>query len=326
LTDDFAYLNARIRVRRSQLLHEGFFGEALKLSFPEMVKVLGETIYGPDLTGDSLEDVDRAVLVHLSRTVGDLPRLVAGEAREAVNLILMRSDLANVKTILRGKQAGWSTEEIMGHLGAGTIPRAFYGLLAEAADAAALAQLLPLHHPLARALRGALAASREPLELEIVLDQGFYRAMLRQSRELDQPYLAHFIIFEIDALNLAAGLKLSTLGFTEQLQRFFLPGGQRVSFHLFESLARGEVAALEELGNTDFGRVAEVRDLTSLERGLRCLLLTKAREGVKDTLGAGIPNDYVIQKEWEAGRIRLLARRSFFGLRPAVVESEVFCE
>ena len=119
MTDDFGYLNARLRVRRSQLLHEGFFGEALRLSFPELVKVLGETIYGPDLTGDTLTDVDRAVLVHLSRTVGDLPRLVAGTALEAVNLILMRSDLANVKTILRGQQAGWAAEEIIGHLGAG---------------------------------------------------------------------------------------------------------------------------------------------------------------------------------------------------------------
>lgn len=326
MTNDFGYLNARIRVRRSRLLHEGFFSEALRLSFPEMVKVLGETIYGPDLTGDTLADVDRAVMVHLSRTVGDLPRLVAGEAREAVNLILMRSDLANVKTILRGKRAGWTAEEIMGHLGAGTIPRALYGLLVEAADAASLAQLLTLHHPLARALREAVAASREPLEMEVALDRGFYTAMLRRSRELDQPYLANFIIFEIDALNLAAGLKLSTMGFKEQPQRFFLPGGRRVGFHLFELLAQGEVAALEELGNTDFGRVAEAQDLPSLERGLRCLLLAKAREGVKDALGAGLPNDYVLQKEWEAGRIRLLARRSFFGLPSSVVEPEVFCE
>jgi V/A-type H+-transporting ATPase subunit C len=326
VTDDFGYLNARIRVRRSQLLPDGFFSEALRLSFPELVKVLGETIYGPDLTGDSLADVDRAAMVHLSRTVGDLPRLVSGEARDAVNLILMRSDLANVKTILRGKRVGWTAEEIMGHLGAGTLPRALYGLLVEAADAASLAQLLTLHHPLARALRRAVAASQEPLEMEINLDRGFYTAMLRRSRELDQPYLANFIVFEIDALNLAAGLKLSTIKFEGQPQRFFLSGGRCVGLPLFELLAQGEVAALEELGNTDFGRVAEVRDLTSLERGLRCLLLAKAREGVKDALGAGLPNDYVLQKEWEAGRIRLLARRSFFGLRSSMVEPEVFCE
>ncbi len=296
------------------------------MGFPELVKVLGETIYGPDLTGDTLPDVDRAVMVHLNRTVGDLPRLVSGEAREAVSLLLMRSDLANVKTILRGKQAGWTTEEIMGHLGAGTIPRAFYGLLVEAADAASLAQLLTLPgHPLARALRRAVSAAREPLELEIILDREFYTAMLRQAQELDQPYLVSFMRFEIDAMNLATGLKLSTTGFKGELNRFFLPGGRRVGLPLFELLAAGEVEALEELGNTDFKRVAEVRDLATLERGLRCMLLAKAHEGVKDVLGAGMANDYILHKEWEAGRIRLLARRAFFGLPPAAVEPEVFC-
>ena len=38
-----------------------------------------------------------------NRTVGDLPGLVAGQAREAVSLMLLRADLANVKIILRGK-------------------------------------------------------------------------------------------------------------------------------------------------------------------------------------------------------------------------------
>ncbi len=320
-------MNARIRVRLSQLLPEGFFREALVLSFPELVKVLGETIYGPDLTGDRLPDVDRAVMVHLNRTVGDLPRLVSGEAREAVSLLLMRADLANVKIILRGKQAGWTNEEIMGHLGAGTIPRALYGHLVEAPDAASLAQLLTLpRHPLARGLRHAVAAAREPLDLEIALDREFYTAMLRRAQELDQPYLVSFLSFEIDAVNLATGLKLLTMGIKGQANRFFLPGGRRVGLPFLELLAAGEVEVLEELGNTDFKRVAEVRDLPTLERGLRCILLAKAHEGVKDVLGAGIAIDYILHKEWEAGRIRLLARRAFFGLPAAAVEPEVFCQ
>ncbi|MHB9075377.1 MAG: V-type ATPase subunit [Desulfobaccales bacterium] len=327
MTDDFGYLNARIRVRRSQLLPEGFFSGALALSFPELVRVLGETIYGPDLTGDTLPDVDRAVLLHLNRTVGDLPRLVSGEARAAISLLLMRADLANVKIILRGKQAGWTNEETMSHLGAGTMPRALYGLLVEASDAASLAQLLTLPmHPLARALRHAVSAAREPLDLEITLDREFYTAMLRRAQELDQPYLASFLSFEIDAVNLATGLKLLTTGFEGELNRFFLPGGRRVGLPLFEVLAAGEVEVLQELGNTDFKRVAEAKDLTTLERGLRCILLAKAHEGVKDVLGAGLAIDYILYKEWEAGRIRLLARRAFFGLPPAAVEPEVFCQ
>jgi V/A-type H+-transporting ATPase subunit C len=309
------------------LLPERFFREALRRGFPDLVKALKESIYGPDLTGDTLADIDRAVMIHLNRTVGDLPRLVLGKAREAVSLLLMRSDLANVKTILRGKLAGWAPEEIMSYLGAGTIPRAFYGLLVEAADAASLAQMFSLPgHPLARPLRDAVSASGEPLEVEVILDRKFYIAMLSQAQELCQPYLVRFMGFEIDALNLAAGFKLFTMGFEGQSSRFFLPGGSRVGLPLFELLAAGEVEVLGELGNTDFKPVSEVRDLTTLERGLRCILLAKAREGVKDLLGAGMANDYILQKEWEAGRIRLLARRAFFGLPVAVVEPEVFCQ
>jgi V/A-type H+-transporting ATPase subunit C len=327
LSDDFGYLNARIRCRRRQLLQEGFFREALTLSFSEMVKVLGETPYGADLTGDALSDVDRAVRIHLHRTVTNLPRLVSGESREAVSLLLVRADLANVKTILRGKKAGQSTEEIMGSLSGGTLLQGFYSAMVEAPDVQSLAQVLSLpKHPLARALREASRAGGEPLDVEIMLDRAFYTGLLRRGRELDQPYLANFIAFEIDALNLGTAFKLFTMGLEGTPDRYFLQGGRLVRVPLFLRLVAGEVAAMEELGNTDFARVAEVRDLPALERGLRCLMLAKAREGSKDVLGAGLVIDYIQRKEWEAGRIRLLARRAYYNLPPALVEQEVFCE
>jgi V/A-type H+/Na+-transporting ATPase subunit C len=326
VTDDFGYLNARIRIRRGQLLPEGFFSEALKLSFAELVKILGDTIYGPDLTGDSLAEVDRAVAGHLERTVGDLPRLVAGEAREAVVLLLLRSDLANVKMIMRGHRAGLVKEEIKAKLGSGTLSHALYDLLVEAGEAAAMVQILTMtRHPLARALRAAAAESREPLDLEIMLDREFYTAMRRQAQELVQPYLAGFISFEIDALNLATGLKLATMSFAGKSSRFFLAGGRFVTPRFFDLLAHGEMGVMEELEKTDFARVGEARNLASLERGLRCILLDKAHEGVKDVLGAGMAIDYLNRKEWEAGRIRLAARRAFFELPAAAVEPEIFC-
>jgi V/A-type H+-transporting ATPase subunit C len=327
VSDDFGYLNARIRCRRRQLLQEGFFREALGLSFPEMVKVLGETVYGADLTGDSLPEVDRAVRAHLTRTVTDLPRIVSGEAREAVSLLLIRADLANVKTIVSGKREGRSAEEIMGSLGGGTLPQGFYSAMVEAPDVASLAQVLSIpRHPLARALREASHAGGEPLDMEITLDRTFYAALRRRSRELDQPYLADFVTFEIDALNLRTALKLFTMGLEGPPDRYFLQGGRLTSFPLFQRLATGEVAAMEELGNTDFSRVVEARDLSALERGLRCVILAKAREGAKDVLGVGLTIDYIQRKEWEAGRIRLLTRRAYFNLPPELVEQEVFCE
>jgi V/A-type H+-transporting ATPase subunit C len=327
LIDDFGYLNARIRVRRSQLIPEGFFLEALHLNFSELVKVLAESTYGPDLTGDSLADIDRAVMVHINRTVSDLPRLVSGKAQEAMTLLLMGADLTNVKTILRGKAFGWSADEILGHLGGGTLPQGLYGAMVEAPDPGSLAQVLSLsNHLLATALREAFRASSELLEMELSLDRSFYMATLRRTQELDQPYLADFVRFEVDALNVTTGVKLSTVRFEGESDRFFLKGGRYVELSLFRRLANGELAALQDLSNTDFRQLSDVRDLPSLERRLRCILLAKAGEEAKDVLGAGLAIDYIQHKAWEGGRIRLLARRAYYNLPAASIEQDVFCQ
>ena len=117
-----------------------------------------------------------------------------------------------------------------------------------------------------------------------------------------------------------------TLGVEDPPERLFLEGGDVVDPALFRRLARGDVAALEELAGTALRRVAEAKDLPDLERGLRCTLLAKARECGKDVLGAGLALDYIQHKRWEAGRIRLLARRAVYDLPRAEVEKEMFCQ
>lgn len=251
---------------------------------------------------------------------------MSGKAHEAVTLLLMRADLANVKTILHGKAFGWSGDEIMGHLGGGTLPQGLYRTMVEAPDAASLAQVLSLpNHLLATTLREASRAARELLEMELSLDRSFYMATLRRAQELDQPYLADFVRFELDALNVATGVKLSATGFKGESDRFFLQGGRFIELFLFRRLADGELSALQELGDTYFRRLSEVRDMLSLERSLRCILLAKAHEEAKDVLGAGLAIDYVQHKEWEGDRIRLLARRAYYNLPAASIEQEVFC-
>ncbi len=327
MVDDFGYLNARIRVRRSELIPEVVFQEALNLSFPALVKVLAESIYGPDLTGGSLTDVDNAVSAHLRRRVADLPLLVSGKARDAVSLLLMRTDLFDLKTILRGKALGWSIDKIRAQLVAGTLPSRLYDMMVEAADAASLAQLLSLSNPLlATVLREASRADHEFLETEAHIDHLFYKAALDRCRDLDQPYLTVFIRFEIDALNLATAVKLFTIGFEGEPHPFFLEGGITVKLLSFHRLAKGEFAALQELSDGPFRRAAEAKDLSSLEWSLRCILLAKARESAVDVLGAGLAIDYIQRKEWEGARVRLLARRAYFNLSPALVEKEIFCQ
>ncbi|WP_337869397.1 V-type ATPase subunit [Meiothermus sp.] len=318
----FAYLNARLRARRSQMVPELFFQQALGQSFPDFVRALGDTVYGPDMVGDGLADVDRAVASHMQRMVGDLPGLVTGNMREAVNLLLLQADLNNLKTILRGKAAGQSPEEIKGRLVGGTLPEVLVNAMLQAPDVASVAQVLQLPtHPLAKALRAA-ASLTDPLALEVALDRDFYANSLEKARRLREPALASYFGLQVDATNLTTAFKLHALGVTTT-EGYFVPGGSHVSPVLFNRVAAGDFAALEALSGTPLAPASAARNLGELERALRQILLSKAAQGGKDTLGAGLALDYIRRKEWEGARIRLLARRAYYNLPADAVAKEV---
>lgn len=321
----FAYLNARVRSRRSQVVPESFYQQALGQNFPEFLRSLSETVYGPDLVGDTLADVDRAISSHLARTVTDLPSLVSGEMRELVALPLLRADLVNVKAILRGKAAGKSAEEIKAGLVGGTLKEPLINAMLQAPDAAGVAQVLQIPgHPLAKALRGAVAANPEPLALEVALDRDFFSASLERAKKLRQPYNTAYFGLEVDATNLSTAFKLQALKAGEvNADSYFIPGGKHVSRQVFARVSAGDLAALEALNGTPFAGAASARTLGDLERAVRAALLAKAKTGGVDSLGGGLVLDYIQQKQWEASRIRLLARRAYFNLPADAVAKEV---
>lgn len=321
----FAYLNARVRSRRSQVVPESFFQQALGQSFPDFLRLLSETVYGADLVGDTLGDVDRAVSNHLARTVGDLPTLVSGQMRELVSLPLLRADLVNLKAILRGKQSGKAPEEIKAGLVGGTLKEPVLNAMLQAPDAPSVAQLLQVPgHPLAKALRNAVASNPEPLALEVALDREFFAASFEKAKKLRQSYIAAYFALEVDATNLATAFKLQALGATNlNLDSYFVPGGKHLSRAVFSRIAAGDLAAMDALNGTPLAPAAGARTLGELERAVRGVLLAKADTGATDSLGGGLVLDYIQQKQWEASRIRLLARRAYFNLPADAVAREV---
>ncbi|AAS81253.1 V-type ATPase subunit [Thermus thermophilus] len=322
MADDFAYLNARVRVRRGTLLKESFFQEALDLSFADFLRLLSETVYGGELAGQGLPDVDRAVLRTQAKLVGDLPRLVTGEAREAVRLLLLRNDLHNLQALLRAKATGRPFEEVL--LLPGTLREEVWRQAYEAQDPAGMAQVLAVPgHPLARALRAVLRETQDLARVEALLAKRFFEDVAKAAKGLDQPALRDYLALEVDAENLRTAFKLQGSGLAPDA--FFLKGGRFVDRVRFARLMEGDYAVLDELSGTPFSGLSGVRDLRALERGLRCVLLKEAKKGVQDPLGVGLVLAYVKEREWEAVRLRLLARRAYFGLPRAQVEEEVVC-
>jgi len=327
VTDDFGYLNARVRVRRSSLLPENFFQEALNLNFADLVSALGETPYAEHLSGSDLEAVDRAVSQRLQQTIGSLPGLVGGATREAVVLLLSRSDLNNIKIILRSKETNATAEQIKAHLSGGTLPDTIIQAMIEAPDEAAVAQALAvLGHPLSGALRQAIAAGGDLAEIEVALDREYFENLRRLAKSLDDGFLQDYLAAEIDAVNLSTAFKLAQQGEVSDADAYFVKGGRYVTESLFGRIAAGETGAIEELAGTPLEPVSSARDLGELERALRCWLLEYSNRGAYSSDGAGLTAAYIRAAEWEAARIRLLARRAYYNLPVEAVEREVFCQ
>lgn len=321
----FAYLNARVRSRRSQVVPEAFFQQALSLSFPDFLRLLSETVYGADLVGDSLADVDRAVTNHLARTVGDLPGLVSGEMRALVSLPLFRADLINLKAILRGKQSNKTPEEIKATLLGGTLKEPLINAMIQAPDAASVAQILQVPgHPLAKALRSAAAGNPDLLALEVALDREFFAASFERAKKLGQSRISAYFALEVDVTNLNTAFKLQALGASlPNLDGYFIAGGRYLGRAVFGRIASGDLAALDALGGTPLAPAMGARTLGELERAVRGIMLTRAASGATDSLGGGLVLDYIQRKQWEASRIRLLARRAYFNLPAEAVAKEI---
>ncbi len=325
MADDFGYLNARIRARRGEFLPESFFKEGLRVDFSDFLRLLAESPYGAHLAGENLPDVDRAVAGHFAERVADLRTLASGEAREAMTLLFMRADLANIKSILRAKATGRSSEEVQAQLVGGSLPESLLQPLIEAPDAAAMAQVLVLPgHPVAKALREAARTSSDAIEVEMLLDRLFLADLVRRARAFEGAFAAYFQT-ELEVTNLATAFKLASLGEADSPERYFIPGGQYVTATLFGRIAAGEVEAVDELGSTPLAALAGARALSDLERAARCLLLERAGRGALDVMGPGLALEYVRRKEWEGARIRLLARRAYYALPAEPFEKEVTC-
>lgn len=322
MADDFGYLNARVRARRAGLLKESFFQEALDLSYPDFLRLLSESVYGQELSGQALPEVDRAISRTQARLVGDLPRLVSGEAKEAVRLLLLRNDLTNLQAVLRAKATGRPFEEVL--LLPGTVPEVLWRQAYEAQDAQGMAQVLSVPgHPLARALRGVLRETQELGRVEALLAKRFFEGVVKAAKALEAPALRDYLTLEVDAENLRTAFKLQ--GQDVAPEGLFIRGGRFLDRVRFARLLEGDYAVLDELSGTPFAPLAGARDLKELERRLRCVLLREARKGAADPLGVGLVLAYVKEREWEAMRLRLLARRAYFGLPRAQVEEEVVC-
>ena len=328
MSDDYGYINARLRVMHSQLL-AGKLDEALSAgSYQEFLRVLSETGIAADLgdataAGAGLPALDKAISRNFYNTAQKIVGMAGGQAGKEIGMLFARYDLTNLKAVARGKLSNRPTADIEASLlPAGTLKPAVLSQLAAAADLNALSGVVGLSgSPLSGAFRKAVAqliGDNDLLAFEVALDRAYYSEAVKQ---ISTDSLRNYLRREIDATNLLTALKLKAQGRSSGFEGYFIPNGREVSADRFKQIASGS-GGLE--GLSAFPNLGDTGDLSAAEISIRATMLQNARNlYAADALGPGIVIGYLKEKENEVALTRLIARGKFYNVPAETLRKEV---
>lgn len=328
---DFPYINARVRAMRSRLLDAGRMEELLALPTLEaFVQALNNTPYGHDLQEaltryPALQAVDVALARNFYQSTTRILSFADGRARALIEAVLMRWDLGNLRTILRGKHTGTPAGEIAANLmPAGSLNEAALRELAAQSDIpAVVGSFSGLEHPFAAPLSAGLAdymETKDLFPLELRLERFYAEHALRVARGSghDAQVVRALLESELDAVNVKTALKLQGADLSPDAKAaFFIPGGRIVSEDAFGLLADRERAeqGMKWLRVQGFPVKTVGEDLTAFERDLD-MAMVRGQTGLYlgDPLGIDIVIAYLALKYNEVKNLRLIARSKQLGI------------
>ncbi|WP_407540085.1 V-type ATPase subunit [Deinococcus radiomollis] len=322
MNNPYGYINGRVRMMRVELLESRSLDEVQNAAtYPEYLRQLSETSLREDLgeataQGAGLGQLDEALSRNYLRSVQKLRSIVTGQPAQEVEALLLRYDLQNIKTLVRGILTGRSAEDIVGGMiPAGTVPWSALQAAAQSTDVPSLAQTLSVAGgKLGGVLRAAVSGGASSmLDLEVALDQGYYRTVLAGVRGAA---VRRYFTREIDVRNLLIARQLRGSVTTN---RYFIPGGRDVTEGDFLRIAGGDNGTV-----SDLAPILETPDLGVAEAVARRMLNESARNvAMSDPLGPGVALDYLRRKEQEIARLRLTGRAKYYGLSREELQKEL---
>lgn len=343
------YANARIRAARSRLLKPDDF--EVFMSAPDLdgfIRILGSNGYGSyledaRLTKSGITAVSYALQAAMSDAYAFVFGLFTPAYRKHLETFVGRKDVQDLKTVVRGKEAGISAAEIIDSLiGTGaTIPRDDLVLLAEQdtiEDMVALA--LTLRMPYASALNVGL------------LEYQLKEAMVDFEIELDREYVkwAHERLHgggpgadmvrelfeqETDIVNAVTAMRVvDSKRDIEDLQRYFLEGGKLIDLRTFLKLAQAPdiLTLLERLPNDSYRAALDeaksayfvTGSIAAWERAVRVFEVKQSvRKNKRDVLGFGVALAYLIAKENEITNLRIIAHGKRYRIPDEMLRKEL---
>lgn len=234
-SEAYGYAVARIRAMEPLLFDAGMFGRLLEADdLAGAFKVLGETNYAKGLV--NIEEgmrYDSILETELLATYAELQKFVPDKA--LIDLCRIPYDFHNVKVLLKSifnaKTGGKKRWDLLTPLGTMAVDNLITDV--ESEDYTLLSYGLSSVIPVCIAQ---WEQTRDVVEVERLLDEQMFRAMLETAKRMDEPKITNWVRARIDSENLRNLLRLRRFGFDTARAFYFLHQEGTISRDVLTSL------------------------------------------------------------------------------------------
>jgi V/A-type H+-transporting ATPase subunit C len=339
---NYSYSCARVKAKKSLLLTKDNYPKLLMMDLNEIGRFLGETQYQNEMAElasrySGVNLIELGTSRNLARMYSNVLGFCTGELKEMIEAYLYRWDFWNIKTILRGKFYGATTEEIQEDLvPAGKLNEEQLNSMIAMESNAEILETVRRREGLCipDEVMSAFEESGSLQPIEDFLDRVYYTRLLERIEPTTKPtklFLA-FIRREIDVTNLRTLLKLKRADIpTERMCSFFIDGGEELSRSELTRLASMETfdQMVDELSKFKFfeyiseglEEAKQGASLTTVMRELQRYLMRQSERFSHIYPLSVLPVlDYLIRKKIEVDNIRIIARGKESGMDSEVIK------
>ncbi len=343
----YPYTYVRTTVMKSLLFKKEYYHKLLKMSFSEIAKFLQESHYSREInelaTQHSGADLlELALNRNLAESFKKLLRISSDELDIMIREYLVRRDIEDLKTIVRGKFTGADEKLIENSLiGAGTLSKEhLISLLKKETIGDVLKSNGLVDFNVLRAALNDFSEKKNLSSIENALDRYYYSRLIQFSRSLPEAgnSFRNFISRETEILNILTLLRLKKAGVNKNvIKDFLIMTGNKATDARTEKMAdasdvedvarflrRSEYREIVAKGMEEY---KEKNSLIKLETELYKFLLRQSTLFLhKHPLSVDVILGYMFAKELEVRNLKLIIKGKQLGLKEDFIEGQLVLE
>ena len=340
-TAKYPYTYARVSAMKAALLKKSSYDKLLKMSLSEATSFLESTEYKKEIDElavnyKGVELIELAINKNLSNTYIKLRRISNPSLRVLLDTYLRRKDIANIKTVLRGKYTSSGEKEITAMLQPYELSQEFLKSLLKKQDIAEiLKEIKSISPAIWKQAHEKFMETNMLVEIENALDQHYFKQVTDISSKLPTrgTLFKKFLQEEIEIINMLNIIRFKRERMDKKdIQRYVFTSGKGPDTRLKRLINAGNEETAAALESTAYGTIAkrgiteykEKGTLIYLETDLYRHLLKKALMLVRQMpLVADAILGYLFAKEIEARNLKLIVKAKQLGLAQEFIEDHI---